>query len=104
VVAYGATGRCPRLASGAPLLQACSCGTCERCRQRSGVAPPIVDEVVRSSGRPLDECTRAHFEPRFGYDFGACVSIRVRGQPESAHAVNALAYTVNNDIVFGDSQ
>jgi hypothetical protein len=30
---------------------------------------PIVHEVLRSPGRPLDPATRAFFEPRFGYDF-----------------------------------
>jgi Domain of unknown function (DUF4157) len=32
------------------------------------VAPPIVHEVLRSPGRPLDAETRAFMEPRFGYD------------------------------------
>ena len=32
-------------------------------------APPIVHEVLRSPGQPLDPATRAFMEPRFGYDF-----------------------------------
>ena len=32
-------------------------------------APPIVHEVLRSPGQPLDPATRAFMEPRFGHDF-----------------------------------
>lgn len=35
----------------------------------SGV-PPIVHEVLRSPGQPLDSTTRAFMEPRFGHEFG----------------------------------
>jgi hypothetical protein len=31
--------------------------------------PPIVHEVLRSPGQPLDAATRAFMEPRFGHDF-----------------------------------
>ena len=31
--------------------------------------PPIVHEVLRSSGQPLDPATRTFMEPRFGHDF-----------------------------------
>jgi hypothetical protein len=76
--------------AGAEFLQrACACGQhsgnggeCAACRQRRmslqrqaaspaapDVAPPIVHEVLRSSGQPLDASTRAHMEPRFGRDF-----------------------------------
>jgi hypothetical protein len=67
-------------------------------------APPIVHEVLRSAGRPLDPATRAFMEPRFGYDFGG---VRVHTGAEaaaSAHAVNAFAYTVGRDLVFGAGQ
>jgi hypothetical protein len=65
-----------------------------------GVAPPIVHEVLRSSGQPLDARTRAFMEPRFGHDFS---KVRVHTDAraaESAHAVSAHAYTVGNHIVF----
>src|SRR5690348_11743952 len=32
-------------------------------------APAIVRDVLRSTGQPLDQATRAYFEPRFGHDF-----------------------------------
>jgi hypothetical protein len=62
--------------------------------------PPIVDEVLRSPGRPLDAATRAFMEPRFGHDFS---QVRVHADPraaKSARAVNAMAYVVGQDIVF----
>src|SRR2546423_251787 len=67
-------------------------------------APPIVHETLGSSGRPLDPSTREFFEPRFGRDLGG---VRVHADAraaESARAVNALAYTVGRDVVFGANQ
>ena len=66
--------------------------------------PPIVHEILRSPGQPLDAATRAFMEPRFGHNFS---QVRVfTGAPaaESARAVNALAYAVGQNIVFGDRQ
>lgn len=66
--------------------------------------PPIVNEVVRSPGQPLDSGTRHLMEPRFGHDFSG---VRVHSDAkaaESARAVNALAYTVGRNIVFGTSR
>lgn len=107
------------------LQRKCACGNhtvaggkCEDCRkkredmvQRSAVnvapvneAPPIVHEVLRSPGQPLDRATREYMEPRFGYDFS---NVRVHTDAravESAQSVNALAYTVGRDVVFGDEQ
>jgi lipoprotein-anchoring transpeptidase ErfK/SrfK len=112
----------PTLSGKTPLHRQCSCGgsgECAQCKQEkdnttlhrkatgpvnSGIAPPIVDEVLRSSGRPLDDQTRAHFEPRFGHDFSAVRLHTGARAAESARAIHALAYTVNNDIVFGNSE
>src|SRR5205085_3852447 len=67
-------------------------------------APPIVHEVLRSPGQPLDKGTRSYFEPRFGHDFSK-VRVHIGAKAaESARAVNALAYTVGRNIVFGDGQ
>jgi hypothetical protein len=66
--------------------------------------PPIVQEVLRSPGRPLDLATRALMEPRFGHHF-AKVRVHTNDRAaESAEAMNALAYTVGNNIVFGAGQ
>jgi hypothetical protein len=74
-------------------------------RRRTSAAPdavpPIVHEVLRSPGRPLDAATRAFMEPRFGHDFGA---IRVHTDTRaalSAAAVGAHAYSVGRDVVMG---
>jgi hypothetical protein len=64
-------------------------------------APPIVHEVLRSPGQPLDAATRAFMEPRFGYDFS---KVRVHTDTraaESATAVQARGYTVGSNVVFG---
>jgi hypothetical protein len=66
--------------------------------------PPIVHEVLRSPGQPLDSGTLAFFEPRFGHDFsGVRVHADARAA-ESAKAVNSLAYTVGHDIFFGQAR
>ena len=65
------------------------------------VAPSIVDEVLQSNGQPLDAGIEARMTQRFGYDFG-CVRVHTDARAnESAHAVNAHAYTVGEHIVFG---
>ena len=56
------------------------------------------------SGRPLDASTRSFFEPRFGTDFS---HVRVHTDSRaaaSARSVNALAYTVGRNVVFGTGQ
>ncbi len=66
--------------------------------------PLILDEVLRSPGRPLEPATRAFMESRFGHDFS---EVRVHTDAkaaESARAVNALAYTVGRDIAFDAGQ
>ena len=107
------------------LQRKCACGhhtvaggECAECRkkkegvQRTAVshqdipqnAPPIVHEVLRSPGQPLHPATRAFMEPRFGHDFSQ-VRVHTNGKAvESARAVNALAYTVGRDVVFGTGQ
>ena len=107
------------------LQRKCACGQhmvagseCEECRQkREGMmqraamsttpvssVPPIVHDVLSSPGQPLDSGTRVFMEPRFGHDFS---QVRVHTDTraaESARAVNALAYTVGRDVVFGAGQ
>jgi Domain of unknown function (DUF4157) len=59
-----------------------------------------VQTVLGSPGHPLDASTREFMENRFGHDFGH-VRVHTDGEaPESARALNALAYTVGRDIVF----
>jgi uncharacterized protein DUF4157/nucleic acid/nucleotide deaminase of polymorphic system toxin len=101
------------------LLQRCTATTeCDECRKKRegtlqraavnsspvGQVPPIVHEVLRSPGQPLDAQTRAFMEPRFVHDFS---DVRVHTDAkaaESARAVNALAYTVGRNVVFEAGQ
>jgi hypothetical protein len=102
------------------LQRKCACGgtvglsgECEECckkriqRRASSdkaapdTVPPIVDEVLRSPGQPLDPAMRAFMELHLGHDFSG---VRVHTDAKaaaSAGAVNALAYTVGRNVVFG---
>lgn len=67
-------------------------------------SPDHVRNVISSGGRPLDKQTRSFFEPRFGYDLS---SVRVHtdiAAGQSARAINAKAYTLGNNIVFGNNE
>jgi hypothetical protein len=91
---------------------------CEECRkkresdlQRAAVStapiggvPPIVHEVLRSPGQALDAGTRAFMEPRFSHDFSGVRVHTDAKAAESARSVNAFAYTVGRDLVFGTGQ
>jgi len=66
----------------------------------AGWAPPSVDEVLASPGRPLDSATRAAMESRFGVDLSHARIHTDARAGVSARDVDALAYTVGRDIVF----
>jgi hypothetical protein len=68
------------------------------------VVPPSVYEVLRSAGQPLNAATRAFMEPRFGHDFSAVRVHTDAKAAESARDLNASAYTVGSNIVFGAAQ
>ena len=70
----------------------------------SGDVPPIIYDVLHSSGQPLDNETCSFMESRFGYDLS---DIRVHFDTQaakSAEAANALAYTIGKDMVFAVEQ
>ena len=59
---------------------------------------------LRGGGQPLPESARAYFEPRFGRDFS---QVRVHSDvqaAELARVVNARAFTVGKNVVFGPGQ
>ncbi len=66
--------------------------------------PAVVHDELRAGGRPLEAETRARLEPRFGYDFSGVRVHTGAKAAESARSVNALAYTVGRDVVFGAGQ
>ncbi|WP_298734430.1 DUF4157 domain-containing protein [uncultured Chitinophaga sp.] len=105
------------------LQRKCGCGQshsgggeCPECRKKRegslqraplheaapGIAPPVVHEVLNTPGQPLDAGTRAVMEPHFGHDFGHVRIHTGDSAAASARAVNAQAYTVGRDIVFGE--
>ena len=67
-------------------------------------APSIVSEPLRSPGHPLDPVTRSFMEERFVHDFSHVRIHTDARAAEAADAVDALAYTVGNDVVFGAGQ
>ena len=108
-------------ASSRLLQRKCACGgtapggECDSCKQQDmlrrqpigpdagtyGAVPPSVHEVLRSPGNPLPPASRAFFESGFGHDFA---KVRIHSDArasDSARNVNARAYTVGRDIVFG---
>lgn len=67
-------------------------------------APYIVNQAINTSGQPLDYHTKTFMEDRFGYDFNN-ISIHTGSlATKSAQAINALAYTSGNSIVFNQGQ
>jgi hypothetical protein len=64
--------------------------------------PSAVQDVLRSSGRPLEPEARRFFEPRFGHDFGRVRIHTGYKAAESTRKLNALAFTFGEDIVVGD--
>jgi hypothetical protein len=100
---------------GQPASASMECGACRRQSESTSphaavgpdtvdAVPVIVHEVLRSPGAPLDPATRTFMEARFGHDFGR---VRVHTDARaamSAQAVQALAYTVGRDVVFGAGQ
>jgi outer membrane protein OmpA-like peptidoglycan-associated protein len=70
------------------------------------VTPTVQAQIerARDGGQPLAESARAFFEPRFGRDFSN-VRVHTDAQAaESAQQMQALAYTMGRDIVFGKGQ
>lgn len=67
------------------------------------VTPNLESRIhaLMEGGQSLPESVRAFFEPRFGYNFSQVrVHTDVRAA-ESAQALNARAFTMGRDIVFG---
>jgi peptidoglycan hydrolase-like protein with peptidoglycan-binding domain len=77
---------------------------CRLAQQRRSTGQEAHRVVRVSPGPPLAASTRTFFEPRFGRDFSR---VRVHDGAEATHAARAIearAYTIGNDIVFGDGE
>ncbi|MEU7076062.1 DUF4157 domain-containing protein [Streptomyces narbonensis] len=79
------------------------CGHQQSARAGQGaVQRSAVHDVLRTSGRPLDDATRTDMEARLGADFS---DVRVHDDPAaraSAAEVGARAYTSGHHVVIGD--
>ncbi len=67
-------------------------------------APASVDRVLASSGAPLEPTLRQDMEQRFGHDFSQVRVHTGEAAEQSVREVNAQAYTVGRNIVFGAGQ
>ena len=108
---------------GRVLQRRCACGnkaesegTCDECAEkegtlqrkshsgRTGEAPSIVYDVLRTPGQPLETESRNLMEDHFGFDFSG---VRVHTDEQahrSAEATDAYAYTVGQDVVFASGR
>ena len=79
----------------------------KRHRQKVGgiaAAPPIVHEVLNSPGQQLEAQARISAESRFNHDFSRVRVHTGKQAGDSARAVNAQAYTVGRNVVFGEGK
>ena len=79
-------------------------------REQPGGKPEVTSGLesriasLRGGGSPLSQSSREFFEPRFGHDFS---KVRVHTDTraaEATQAVNARAFTLGRDVVFGAGQ
>ena len=70
-------------------------------RQNNSEVPSIVNEVLNSPSQSLDNRTRTLMESRFGHDFSQVQIHTDAKAAESAQTIDAAAYTVGQNIVFG---
>ncbi len=99
----------PAISPAAANVVNCSCASCRDAAlshadthpatERQS-APSAVAEALTRPGRPLDDETRAFFEPRFGVPLGHVRAHDDVASAASARALGARAYTVGSDIVF----
>lgn len=70
------------------------------------IAPAIESGInsLRGSGQPMPESTRTFFESRFGADFGGVKVHSGTSADHLAESINAKAFTIGKDVVFGHGQ
>jgi hypothetical protein len=67
----------------------------------ASTAPPSVSRALADPGRPLERGLRWRMEDRFRQDFSRVRVHAGAAAAQSARDVDAQAYTVGNDVVFG---
>src|SRR6476661_2951432 len=94
--AHDETGRTSPLAS-PPLTRVHS-------RNANGVdVPPLLHDVLRASGAPLDRAIGSAFASRLGHDFSHVRVHTDAAAAQSARQINARAFTVGHHLVFGEA-
>ena len=70
------------------------------------VTPSLESRIdsLKANGTPLPRAARSFFEPRFGHDFSTVRLHTDTGAAETARDINARAFTVGRNIVFGAGQ
>jgi hypothetical protein len=66
--------------------------------------PASVERVLAGPGRPLEPAVSQDMEQRFGHDFSRVRVHSGAAAEQSAREVNALAYTVGPNVVFGEGR
>ncbi len=90
------------------LDRSCACKEtgeqCPRCAGKAQLQPAGGNGVVPSCGEPLDQRTRHSMEQRFAEDFS---QVRIHSDSQAATAAGnagARAFTIGNNIVFGEGR
>jgi len=101
---------CDQCAAGVPPCSNCAAKNekmnIRRKADAAALDSAVPDNCVSSlgTGQSLDRATRNYFEPRFGADFSH-VKVHSGAQAaESAGSINARAYTLGSNMVFGAGQ
>ncbi|MHC4308358.1 MAG: eCIS core domain-containing protein [Planctomycetota bacterium] len=70
------------------------------------VTPSLESRIngLKGGSQPLDRAARSFFELRFGYDFSQVRVHTGANAEESARDVNAKAFTLGRDVMFGGGQ
>lgn len=99
-------GECPKCQRGKMGLEPIGLQTSRLQGIESGrtEAPTEVRAVLARTGQPLNATTREFMEHRFGHDFSQVRIHSDKRAAESADAINARAYTVGQNIVFGHGE
>ena len=63
-----------------------------------------INKVRSSEGSSLDNATRDFLEPKLGYDLSDVRIHTGEMAARSAASLNSLAYTIGNDVIFGEGQ
>jgi len=77
---------------------------CDSCATADGELSSTVARGIGDGGHALDQSTRAFMEMRFNRTFDDVRVHTSTAAAESARSLDALAYTVGNDIVFGSGR